>query len=350
MAQSKPPSRVSATVPCRIDCGGTLDIDPLALALNPLSPATFNIALDLKTKVTATLTGDGVRRVESEGFGSLAAGPGQEADYTSPLGFFFLAVDYFGLPGVSLKVSSSSPPRSALGGSSSAILASVAALARLSGRRISRLEAVNLAHQIESALFMTPCGRQDHLAAAYGGVRLWTWRPGAGRGHKSRKLLKGSAYARLESRLLIAYPGQTHSSARVNSSWVKEFIAGTDRPVWRKIAALTRDLAGAVERGDWAGAGNCLREETGLRMEMTPEVLTDTGRELLAAADRGGIGARFCGAGGGGCLWALGPRKKIRALEPLWAGILEPLPGARLLPPRIDRNGLVVKTARTGKN
>ena len=193
MAERNRPREVIATVPCRMDCGGTLDIDPLSLGLKAISPATFNIALDLKTKAVARLTGDNTRRVESAGFESLAAGPGQEVDYTSPLGFFFLAIDYFGLSGVTLKVSSSSPPQSALGGSSSAIIASVAALARLAGRRISRIEAVNLAHQIESALFMAPCGRQDHLAAAYGGVRLWTWTPGEGRGHKSRKLLKGSA-------------------------------------------------------------------------------------------------------------------------------------------------------------
>ncbi len=346
MARSKPPERVTATAPCRIDCGGTLDIDPLALALNPLHPATFNIALDLKTRVTAALTGDGKTRVESVGFQSVTLESGQEADYTSPLGFFLLALDYFGLKGVELTISSASPPRSALGGSSAAILATVSALACLSGRRISRSEAVNLAHLLESALFMTSCGRQDHLAAAYGGVRLWTWTPGFRRGYKSRKLIKGSAYPRLESRLLIAYPGQTHSSAEVNSSWVKDFIAGETRPTWRRIAALAVELAEAVEQANWAEAAKCLRAETGLRLELTPGVLTGTGRELLQAADSCGAGARFCGAGAGGCLWALGPKKNICELEPIWNRILEPLPQARLLPSLIDRTGLVVRNAR----
>ena len=344
MARGKPPELVTATAPCRIDCGGTLDIDPLALSLNSLGPATFNIALALHTMVTASLSGDGKTRVESTGFQSLTLEPGEEPDYTSPLGFFLLALDYFGLKGVTMTISSSSPPQAALGGSSAAILAAVAALASLSGRRVSRSEAVHLAHLIESALFTTACGRQDHLAAAYGGVRLWTWTPGFRRGYRSRKLIKGSGHPRLESRLLIAYPGQTHSSAEVNSDWVKGFIAGTSRPVWRRIAALTADLAQAVEQGEWARAAKSLRAETGLRLEMTPEVLTPTGMELLETADSCGAGARFCGAGAGGCVWALGPGKSIRELEPLWTKILEPLDQARLLPATIDRSGLTLKT------
>jgi D-glycero-alpha-D-manno-heptose-7-phosphate kinase len=346
LARPDPPEAVIARAPCRIDCGGTLDIDPLSLGLMPDSPATFNIALRLRTEVSVRRTGDRTRRVRSAGFESLSLEPGQEADYTSPLGFFLLAIDYFGLEGVELTITSSSPPRSALGGSSAAILASVAALARMAGRRISRLEAVHLAHLIESALFATSCGRQDHLAAAYGGVRLWTWTPGLGRGHRGRKLLKGAAYPRLEERLLIAYPGQTHSSAEVNSTWVRGFLAGPTRETWRGIAALTRALAEAVEKGDWRRAGRLLLEETALRAELTPEVLTESGRALLAEAERCGAGARFTGAGGGGCLFALGSLESIRRLKESWAGVLEGLPGGRLLSSGIDRNGLRVVTGR----
>ena len=334
---------MTARVPCRIDCGGTLDIDPLALGLMVHSPATFNIALKLRTEVRVRRTRDRARLIHSAGFASLALEPGQEADYTSPLGFFLLALDYFGLEGVELTIASASPPRSALGGSSAAILAAVAALARLVGRRITRLEAVGLAHQIESALFETSCGRQDHLAAAYGGVRLWTWTPGLGRGHRGRKLLKGAAYPGLEKRLLIAYPGQTHSSAEVNSTWVRGFLTGRTRETWRRIAALTRGLAGAVERGDWAGAAGLIREETALRTELTPEVLTDSGRALLAEAERCGAGARFSGAGGGGCVFALGSLESIQELKPRWAEMVGSLPGGRLLPTGIDRKGLVVR-------
>jgi len=337
------PGLVKASAPCRVDCGGTLDLDPFSLSLNPLGPATFNLALDLPTRVEARSGAGGVRKVVSSGFAVQEAGEGEEVDYGGPLGFFFLAMDYFGLRDCVLTIRSDSPPRSALGGSSAAILASVAALARLAGRRLSRLEAVNLAHLIESALFQVPCGRQDHLAAAYGGVHLWTWSPGSKRGHSGRKLLKGQAYPRLEKRLLVAFPGQTHSSADVNGVWTRGFISGRHREAWRRTARLTQDLAKAVARGDWRAAARALGEETGVRLELTPEVLPPLARRLYEAARELGAGARFSGAGGGGCVWALGPRARIEELKPVWEALLAGVPEARLLPSRIDRQGLRLK-------
>ncbi len=340
----RPPASVTATVPCRVDCGGTLDIAPLALGLAPFKPATLNIALALPTTVTVRPNPGGGVKVESKGFAAAFAAADQ--DYTTPLGFFFLAVDESGVGDVVVTIDSGSPPRSALGGSSAALVAATAALAPFARRRMNRFQIVRLAHKLEEALFMIPCGRQDQLAAAYGGVHLWTWDSTSPRGFRARKLLKGSHYPRLEKRLLVAYPGQTHSSADINGRWVREFIKGSTRPIWREIITVTRQLAEAIVEADWAKAGRLLNRETELRLEMTPEVLTEAGRELFRAAAEHGCGARFTGAGGGGCLWALGPKTAIDELRPVWQEILTPLESAKLLPSRIDRVGLRVRIKR----
>jgi D-glycero-alpha-D-manno-heptose-7-phosphate kinase len=210
----------------------------------------------------------------------------------------------------------------------------------LAGRRLARREAVALAFQLEQALFATPCGRQDHLAAAYGGVHLWTWTPGRRFGYKGRKLLKGSAYPRLEARLLVAYPGQEHASAEINRTWTQGFLAGTDRAVWREISVATKNLARSLEAGRWAEAARWLQAETRLRLALTPEVLPPLAGRLVQAAEELGAGARFCGAGGGGCVWALGPKSRIDHLRPVWSALLAAVPQARLLPVRLDRLGL----------
>lgn len=333
-----------AEAPCRLDCGGTVDIAPLAAGLSRLRPATLNIALRLRTKVRARRTDGGGIRVESAGFG---AGGGEGGlDYNHPLGFFFLAADYFGLDNVSLTIESASPPRSALGGSSAALTAAVAALARLAGRRLARWEVARVAFTIEQALFSVPCGRQDHLAAAYGGVNLWSWKPGQGRGYSRRRLTDARAAVALEKRLLVVYPGQTHSSADVNGTWVRGFISGQSRPVWVEIVRATRDLAEAIEQGRWDKAAVALRRETELRRGLTPEVLTETGERLVRAAEELGLGARFTGAGGGGCLYALGPKTGVDDLRPVWREMVDQLPGAMFLPSRIDRQGLRVTAGR----
>lgn len=331
---------ITARAPCRIDCGGTLDIDPLALGLNPFSPATFNIALALPTEVHIRPNEGGGIRVESAGFEAVVQT--QLSDYTGPLGFFFLAADYFGLDDLTISIRSASPPRAALGGSSAALVGAVAALGRLAGRRLARHEVVRLAHHFESASFMIPCGRQDHLAAAYGGVNLWTWRPGYKRGYTRRQLLRSGAYPILQDRLVVAYPGQTHASVEVNSTWIEGFLTGRHTSIWRSILEATQKLAKAVEERRWAEAADWLAEETRLRLEMTPEVLTETGFRLVEAAGEMGAGARFTGAGGGGCLWALGTREAVGQVRLAWTDLLQGIPQAQLLPSRIDREGLVL--------
>ena len=56
-------------------------------------------------------------------------------------------------------------------------------------------------------------------------------------------------------------------------------------------------------------------KETQLRLEMTPQVLDKTGKKLFEIARGHHCGARFTGAGGGGCLWALGETLAIRGIE-----------------------------------
>ena len=40
-----------------------------------------------------------------------------------------------------------------------------------------RRQIAMLAHRIEESVAGVPCGRQDHLAAAFGGVNAWYWQP-----------------------------------------------------------------------------------------------------------------------------------------------------------------------------
>jgi D-glycero-alpha-D-manno-heptose-7-phosphate kinase len=98
----------------------------------------------------------------------------------------------------------------------------------------------------------------------------------------------------------------------------------------------------ALSRGDYARAAAWMNSETGLRRRLTPEVLDDLGRELAGAARRTGCGARFTGAGGGGCLWAIGEAQDIARLQPRWREILSRRPGARLLPVAVAGRGVIV--------
>ncbi len=75
---------------------------------------------------------------------------------------------------------------------------------------------------------------------------------------------------------------------------------------------------------------------------MTPDVLDEMGVELVEAAVKLGCGGRFTGAGGGGCIWAIGEIGAIDLLRNTWEIILAEKPEARLLDVQVDPDGLKV--------
>jgi D-glycero-alpha-D-manno-heptose-7-phosphate kinase len=160
--------------------GGTLDLATFYLPLRHWQPCTFNIAVNHRTTVTLLPFRKGRIKVSSRGFKS-AEFDIATAPFLHPLGLMFAVSAYFDAAGVHVRIDSSSPPRSALGGSSAAAVALVAAF--LAARDALELTApvrrriALLAHAIEESVAGVPCGRQDQLAAAFGGVNAWHWEP-----------------------------------------------------------------------------------------------------------------------------------------------------------------------------
>ncbi|MCA1787855.1 MAG: galactokinase, partial [Desulfobacteraceae bacterium] len=71
-------------------------------------------------------------------------------------------------------------------------------------------------------------------------------------------------------------------------------------------------------------------------------VLDNTGIKLWESAKAEGCGARFTGAGGGGCLWAIGEETDIEKLKTQWQKILDSIDGAMILDTAIDPKGICV--------
>ena len=115
---------IETSAPCRVDLGGTLD---LATFYNPMrhqQPATFNMAIDMRTKVSLQPGNNKQVTVSSRGFECTQYHLDQ-APFEHPLGLMFAIAAYFGAEGVHIVIDSTSPPRSALGGSSAAAVALV---------------------------------------------------------------------------------------------------------------------------------------------------------------------------------------------------------------------------------
>lgn len=335
--------KIHVSVPCRVDLGGTLDISTFYLPMNHLSPSSFNIALDIRTTVGLSPWQKGYVKVSSKGFDP-AVFEKDAAPFNHPMGLMFACAKYFDAHGVHIHIESASPPRSALGGSSSAAVAIVSAFHEAMGKKIIPEQIAWYAHYLESSVAGVPCGMQDQLAAAFGGVNQWIWKMGEHSPGFERipVVEREEDIEAFNSNILVAYCGIPHVSKDINKQWVDSFVRGQTRGVFEKIADLTKEFSRAVKSGNFRRAGDLMNQETKLRLAMTPDVLDNTGKKLFEKAIDCNCGARFTGAGGGGCLWAIGEASDIDTLKPFWQAALGQVAHAEILDTKIEKKGIVI--------
>ncbi len=336
---------VTASAPCRIDSGGTWDIKAMALPMGAIVPTTVNVALNLRTFTVLSPYQSGWVKISSEGFPRGETGHKNQLPLNSSFALFFAAVSYFDFHGLQVHISSRSPVKSALGGSSTALVALIKALARVSamigGKKLARRDILHLAYHLEDAVSGGNCGLQDQAAAVYGGVNQWNWLYGNRSNPLERRpLLDKKGQKRLSQHLLVAYSGKSHVSAQTNNRWIKDFLSGHTRAGWIKVNEIVNNLAKAIANQNWAEAAQLIRQEMSLRRKLTPEALIPCTEKLVEQAENMGCGARFAGAGAGGAIWALGEAIQVRHLRNQWEKTLMPIKGAKILDCRVDGSGV----------
>src|SRR5260370_10320022 len=109
----------------------------------------------------------------------------------------------------------------------------------------------------------------------------------------------------LNARTVLAYTGEPRNSGINNWEVTKAHIDG-DAKVRRnfdRIAAIAHAMRGALEKADWKEVARLLREEWENRRKNAPGISTPLIDRLVTATRRAGaLGAKACGAGGGGCV------------------------------------------------
>ncbi len=336
---------VWASAPCRIDAGGTWDIKAMALPFEPHRPTTVNIALDLRTTVRILPFEHGWLRAEVKGMGKPQISKTDQPHLRGPNALVFAALSHFDLDGASVVIEPTAPLRSSLGGSSTALVALLKAISkcmRKAGQKALTTNQIHLlAYHLEDAISGGNCGLQDQAAAVYGGVNQWVWQYRDPKGPFKRiRLLSPSGEKELSRHLLVVYTGTQHFSSTINKKWVEDFLSGKTRSGWLEVNEIVHEFAARLKHLDWAGAGASLRKEMEIREKITPEALTKLSRTLIGQAKGLGCGARFAGAGAGGCVWAIGEANNISRLEKLWSASLQGVKGGRMLKCAVDGRGV----------
>jgi len=330
------PDSLTAHAPCRVDlAGGTVDIWPLYL-FHP-GAVTVNFAVSVLTRCT-------IRRISGKKIhltsldtdaedrfadcGELCAARKFRHALAAHLVRFFCPEG-----GFELQTHSESPAGAGISGSSALMIATTAALARWSGRELSLEEIRVLAQNVEAQLIRVPTGCQDYYPALYGGMNAI--RLDADGIHREAVPV---AAEEIDARFLLAYTGAPRQSGINNWEVFKAHING-DRRVFRnfeQIVSVARAMHDALASANWEEVARLLRAEWKLRKTNAPGITTPLIDKLVAVAGRnGGLAAKVCGAGGGGCVvFMVDPDAKQRVAKVLRES------GAQILAFQVAREGL----------
>lgn len=317
--------------------GGTLDIWPLYLF--HAGAVTVNFAVSRYASCTVR-TRDDAKIVflsrdlnVTESFDSpdhLRAA----ARYKLPL--LAHLVKYFApAMGIEIDTDSEAPAGAGIAGSSTLIIAVASALNRLTGRKLPIEKLREIAQNVEAQIIRVPTGAQDYYPAMYGGVLAIELSEEGIRG--VRLPLPADE---LNRRFVLAYTGVPRNSGINNWEVMKAHIDG-DRKVHRnfdQITAIACGMREAVEKQQWSEAGRLLREEWSFRKKNAPGISTPLIDKLVAATRRNGaLGAKVCGAGGGGCVFFLTePDARDRIVSAIAAA------GAQVLPCEVAPEGVKI--------
>jgi D-glycero-alpha-D-manno-heptose-7-phosphate kinase len=334
--------RVIARAPCRVDlAGGTLDIWPLYL-FHP-GAVTVNFAIDRYTQCAIETLDSPAIRMQSddlnaaEEFGSLA-----ELDHAArprlPLAAHLLRF-FRPASGLVMQTNSEAPAGAGIAGSSALMIACASALHRLTGGGHSPEKIREIAQNVEAQIIRVPTGVQDYYPALYGGVSAIELSPCG-----IRRVAIPVDLDDFNQRIVLCYTGAPRNSGINNWEVTKSYING-DRKVQRnfeQIAAVACAMRSAVEKADWAEAGRLLCEEWSNRRKNAPGISTPEIDRLIALGKRSGsLGAKVCGAGGGGCVFFL----VERGAQERVASAIEKA-GGQILRVKVALRGVTVREGR----
>jgi D-glycero-alpha-D-manno-heptose-7-phosphate kinase len=334
--------RIESKAPTRIDlAGGTLDIWPLylfhegALTVNCAITRYASCVIETaagKSRRVVLISRDTRRR---ETFASLEA-LCRARRYKLPLLAQLVRV-FRPASGFTLTTDSEAPAGAGIGGSSAMAVAICAALDRLSGAGLRREDWIHISRDVEAIVIRVPTGTQDHYPPAFGGAAAIVLAAGG-----ERREALGCDLDELEKRLVLCYTGKPRQSGINNWEVFKRHIDGDRRVAQNleKIVEVARQVRAALERNQWSELGRLVREEWEFRRRNLRTISTPVIDRIISSALRvGALGGKVCGAGGGGCLTlVIDPEARARVEAAVSAA------GATLLPLRIDRDGVQVRS------
>lgn len=293
---------IRSRAPLRIGlAGGGTDVDPYA---SEKGGAVFNTTINKYAYCTIIPNGTNAMSVESVNYGMyetyLDNGP---LPLDGNMDLVKAVLNHFEIKdGFRMLLQSDSPPGSGLGGSSTVIVAAIAAVAEWTGEKMTNSELAHLAYKLEREDIGLKGGKQDQYAAVFGGFNLMKFREDGV--DVNRVKIKENILNELQYRSILCYTGKTRESANIIDSQMKRFKRGDNELALDMTKEMAFDMATALEKGDIEETGRLLDLGWSYKKQFSDKITNPEIDKLYnAARELGAIGGKVSGAGGGGFMF-----------------------------------------------
>lgn len=196
---------------------------------------------------------------------------------------------------------------SGLGSSSSFTVGMILMISELIGRQLTRIDIAKIATHIEKNVLQENVGVQDQLHAAFGGLNRFDFSENSVR--ITPLQLPTETMLQMNESMFLVHTGIARRSTNIIAQQIADMKVGRTDSDLRDLYNLTEESTGILQSG--AGdvlsqIGKMLVESWNIKRSLCKGIsnteIDDLYRLILEA---GALGAKLCGAGGGGFFMAL---------------------------------------------
>lgn len=183
------------------------------------------------------------------------------------------------------------------------------------GKYISKEQLAEEACDIEINKLHEPIGKQDQFAAACGGLQVYNFNP-TGFVSTEKVLLQKDVLQTFQDHLLLLYTGKTRSAGSVLSEQKQNIQQNSDKfLILKDMVSLVDEGKKALYKADFNEFGRLLDLGWTLKKKMASKISdTELDDYYEKAKQKGAVGGKILGAGGGGFFLLLADPKKHDAI------------------------------------
>jgi len=246
--------------------------------------------------------------------------------------------------GFDLFLQSDFPMSSGLGGSAAVSAAILGCFNQFRRDQWDLHELAEIAYQAERHYLGVAGGWQDQYATVFGGFNFMEFRMDQNIVHPLR--IHPDILLELEECLVLCDTGTTHNSGDIHNDQCQNMSAAHIRDMVETNVQLSYEMRNDLLRGRLIQFGLAMDRVWRLKRELSRQISTPALDDIYAQAkERGAIGGKLLGAGGGGFfLFYVPPYCKHDLIEHLMAS------GLKVSPFRFESRGLLAWKVRESRN